>query len=267
MVIPPPDDDALFDALYSERIRSLSRHFWTPVSVARRAAELLQRPGVHRVLDVGSGVGKFVLAAAASAPVIDFVGIEHRRPLIHAARSARDLLGIPNARFLLGDATRESWASFDAFYFFNPFAENLFVDDDRIDDGVELSASRFIHDVRRVEDRLRAARVGSVVVTYHGSTGRMPACYNLDTSEAAGTDCLRVWTKRRERDNGSFFVEVDDDIVLCSSPATPAEQVCQRIQSATPIPSAPGEIEHTAEPQLIPEAIHYGPEAAVRMPR
>ncbi len=215
MVIPDTDraDDDAFDAVYPACIRLLSGRFWTPVAVARRAADLLYHAGAHRVLDVGAGSGKFVLAAASAAPRLDFVGVEQRPHLVEAARRACLQLGVSNAHFQVADVTSMSWEGFDAFYFFNPLAENLFVQCEQIDDRVELTEKRFAREVLRIERALRKARLGTVVVTYHGSSVRMPTCHDLRASEPAGTDWLRLWTKRREADDGSFFVEVDDGLV------------------------------------------------------
>ncbi len=106
-----------------------------------------------------------------------------------------------------------SWRRFDAFYFFNPLAENLFDEEDRLDDRVELTRVRFAREVLRVECTLRRARLGTLVATYHGSSGRIPSCYEPVASERAGSDRLRLWRKHREKDDGSFFVEVGDRIV------------------------------------------------------
>jgi SAM-dependent methyltransferase len=209
-----PAEDVVFDAVYPTIIRLLSPRFWTPVAVARRAATLLRAAGARRVLDVGAGVGKFVLVAASSVPEIDFVGVEQRRHLVETAQIARLKLRIPNAYFHVADVTTMSWNGFDAFYFYNPFAENLYFEDDRIDDQVELTRRRFVRDALGVERALRAAPLGSLALTYHGLSGRIPACYELETCERAGSDWLRLWTKRREKDDGLFFVEVDDGSVL-----------------------------------------------------
>jgi hypothetical protein len=217
---PLLDDDAHFDARYPKPIWILSRRFWTPVSVARRAAELLRAAGARRVLDVGAGAGKFVLVAAACAPELEFVGFEHRPHLVQVARRMCEQLGIPNARVDVADATTASWAGFDAFYFFNPFAENVYVAGDCIDDRVELTAERLTGDIRRVEKKLARAPVGTVVVTYHGATGPIPASYDLEAAERAGSDWLRVWAKRRDIDNGAFFLEMDDGAVCRSARAT-----------------------------------------------
>lgn len=206
-------DDAAFDAAYPPWIQRFSGRFSTPVGVARRAAEMFRESGARRVLDVGAGVGKFVLAACACVPAIVFVGIEQRADLIEIARRVRFEQRIPNALFLKGDATSASWAPYDGFYFFNPLAENLFALEERIDNRVELSEARFMREVLRIEQALRDARLGTLVVTYHGSSTRMPACYELRASERAGSDCLRLWVKKWETDDGSFFVEVNDSIV------------------------------------------------------
>jgi hypothetical protein len=206
-------EDTAFDAVYPLAIRAVSRHFWTPVRVAKRAAQMFRQAGARRVLDVGAGAGKFVLVAAAEAPDVFFVGIEQRAHLIDVACRAQGRLQVANASFRVGDVTEPTWSTFDGFYFFNPLAENLFADGEQLDDTVELTEARFFCDVLRVERRLRAAPLGTAVVTYHGMSGRMPACYELSESERAGSDWLRLWVKRRERGEG-FFIEVDDRVVL-----------------------------------------------------
>jgi SAM-dependent methyltransferase len=212
---PTPEkgaEDAAFDSIYPPSIRAISRRFWTPVDVARRAANLFRQAGARRVLDVGSGVGKFVLVAAGAVPEVSFVGVEQRAHLVDVAKRAQERLRLPNAFFVVGEATASSWRIFDGFYFFNPFAENLFVDGDQLDDAVELSESRFFRDVLRTERALREAPLGTSVVTYHGMSGRMPACYELSQTTCAGSDWLRLWVKTQERAEG-FFRECGDGVV------------------------------------------------------
>jgi SAM-dependent methyltransferase len=200
-------DDHAFDSIYPAAIRALSSRFWTPVEVARRAASLLRQAGARRVLDVGAGVGKFALVAAAAMPELQFVGIEQRKQLVEVARRARQRLGIANARFRVGDATLAAWHAYDAFYFFNPFAENVFCGGECIDNRVELTESRFVRDVMRADHALRAAPNGTAVLTYHGSSGRIPSCYDLSHSERAGSDWLQLWVKRRDSGRRLFAVE------------------------------------------------------------
>jgi SAM-dependent methyltransferase len=213
---PIPDpcsaDDTSFDLLFPRELRARSAQFWTPVDVARTAAQLLRKAGARNVLDVGAGVGKFALAAAAAAPEMRFVGIEQRPRLVELARLAAKRLELTNVRFQSGDATRVPLWPFDGLYFFNPFAENLFEDTARFDGSVELTRERFVSDVLRVEAALRTAPVGLAMVTYHGMGGRIPSSYELAEDVRARTDWLRLWVKRHAADDGSFFLELDDQV-------------------------------------------------------
>jgi SAM-dependent methyltransferase len=210
---PDRIDDASFDALYPPAVRAISSRFWTPVDVARRAARWFRRAGAQHVLDVGSGVGKFALVAAATEADLTVLGVEQRPRLVEVARDVQIAMQLQNAAFEVGDVTRMRWRGFDGLYFFNPLGENLHALHDRIDDDVELTEARFFGDVLRVERSLRAAPLGTVVVTYHGMSGRVPACYDLARSERAGTDWLRLWVKQRDIDDG-FFLETGDGAVV-----------------------------------------------------
>jgi len=212
-VLASLESDDAFDALYPREVRAVSRRFWTPLDTARRAALLLADAGATRVLDVGSGVGKFALVAAASAPQLEVVGIEQREHLVLVARAAASRLGLRNVRFVLGDATEMSWSEFDGFYFYNSFAENLFDRGDRLDDRAVLSFARFARDVQRTYAALRVARTGTAVATFYGSSGRVPCSYQLVHQAAAGSGWLRLWVKGESGDDGSFFVE-DGESVL-----------------------------------------------------
>ena len=70
--------DADFDALCGSEIRKLSRIHWTPCKVATLAAELLVKSPDDRILDVGSGAGKFCILGALHTPA-RFVGVEKRK--------------------------------------------------------------------------------------------------------------------------------------------------------------------------------------------
>ena len=210
-------DDATFDALYTEPIRARSSHFWTPVAVATRAAQLFAHHEVRRVLDVGSGPGKFCLTAACVCPAVDFTGVEHRPRLVEAARAAGELLRVRNAYFRAGDATSFPWIAFDGFYLYNPFAENVCDAAEHLDDAVELSQSRYFRDVRRVRVALAAAPEGVVMVTYNGAGGPIPVSYDLVHAERAGSSWLRVWVKRGYDDGKMYYVEDGDDLLIVST--------------------------------------------------
>jgi SAM-dependent methyltransferase len=189
----PLADDA-FDELYPEWAQAMSRIHWTPVEVARRAAELLvSRPNM-RVLDIGSGVGKFCLVGTLTTAGV-FYGIEQRFHFVRAARETAKRLGIEEARFLHGNMVDLDWGAFDGYYLYNPFAENLTSVMDPIDRSIDVDPALYFDYVKYVRHKLHAARRGTRVVTYHGFGGDMPPSYHLEREEQSGTDRLELWLK------------------------------------------------------------------------
>jgi len=199
--------DAAFDYLLPPAARSKSMLHWTPIAVARAVAARLEAHGARSVLDAGSGAGKFCVVAGSVSPRLTFLGIEQRGGLVSAARHLAARLGVANAHFELGDALGRSWAPFDGFYFFNPFAENALGSDDVFDAASGVAKHRFGTEARRLLRRLREARRGAVVVTYHGLGGAIPSSYELVAEEDSGTGRLRTWIKRR--DNEEDWVHLD----------------------------------------------------------
>lgn len=189
--------DFELDRVFSLELRKVSSFFWTPVSVALRAAELLVDGPATRVLDVGSGIGKFCLIGAAATGA-SFTGVEHRERFVRAARDAADRMGLGGVSFVHGTFDRVDVASFDAIYFFNPFEENVWVAHEHVDRSVELSEERYAADVLRAEQLLSRARVGTRVVTYHGFGGVVPSSYSLTLRERRHSGILDLWTKTEE---------------------------------------------------------------------
>lgn len=186
--------DGVFDSIYPAGVTRLSRRHWTPVAVARRAAQLLVVDARTRVLDVGAGAGKLCLVGAL-ATAATFTGIEQRAPLVGIARAIAQRYGVARARYEHGVIDHVDWTQFDAFYFFNPFGENRLETADWIDAAVELSRSRYDRDLGCALAALDRARVGTRVVTYHGIGAELPHGYDRRACEAAGTDALELWVK------------------------------------------------------------------------
>lgn len=210
-----PVDDGVFDALYAAPLRARSQQYWTTTDVARQAAFLFARHNARRVLDIGSGPGKFCLVAACARPDLEFTGVEHRAHLVEAARAAARRLDLHNVRFFQADATDPAWFGFDGFYLNNPFAENLYSVDDHFDDTVELSRRRFMDDVERVIRCLASVATGTCVVTYNGFGGPIPSTFELVHAERAGYDWLRLWVKRHETASPEdYYLEEDDGVTL-----------------------------------------------------
>lgn len=99
--------DPAFDAIYPERVRVFSWRYWTPVEVARRAAQLLVTSESTRVLDIGSGAGKFCLVGALTTRAT-FTGIEQRQHLVEVAQWIAERYRVPHVEYRHGDV-RTVW--------------------------------------------------------------------------------------------------------------------------------------------------------------
>jgi len=171
-------------------------HF-TPIAVARCAARLLApRPGM-RVLDVGSGPGKFCVVAACEVPQATFAGVEIRPHLVHMARKLASRVGVQNVSFVHADAMDVDWSVYDAFYFYNPFAEQLHEEAFLLDRSMSVESSRFGEYVMAARQRLSAAAVGTRLVTYHSFGASAPPGYDFAESHTIGSDRLELWIKTR----------------------------------------------------------------------
>lgn len=184
-----------FDLVFPEWARRLSDVHWTPVEVARRAARQLAVDSRTRILDIGSGVGKFCLVGALTTHAT-FVGIEQRENLIDVARQTAQRYDVVRARFRHGNMMDLDWSEFDGFYLFNPFQEHIFDSITPISGAIERSAQHYRDYVVATYVRLLSARVGTRVATYHGFGGTVPEGYQLLSRDAVGTGSLEVWEKK-----------------------------------------------------------------------
>jgi SAM-dependent methyltransferase len=183
--------DAELDEVFPEELRDRSHVHWTPIAVAVRAAEWLAPVPRLRILDVGAGVGKVCVVGAAVTGAT-WWGIEQDAAQVAAANHAAWALDVDRrTRFVHGDGSRLSWDEFDGFYFYNPFTTLM----------LAPHASPFVRyatiqsTLRRIEQRLAAARPGTRVVTYHGFGGKLPPGYSLAAREPAGGDALELWLR------------------------------------------------------------------------
>ncbi len=183
--------DPTIDDLYPDEVAALSMRHFTPVAVARRAAELLAPTPQHRVLDLGAGPGKLCIVGAATTGA-HFTGIELRRHFVRAAITAGSRLLLRNVHFIHADILDVEWRPYDSYYLYNPFAEHLI---GAIDETVHARPPLFSFYVDAVRRRLSVANLGTRVVTYHGFGGHFPPGFRLASREKAGSDELELWIK------------------------------------------------------------------------
>lgn len=185
--------DTAFDKLYPERIRQLSGKHWTPMEIAKKSARFLASEPGTKILDIGSGAGKFCLIGAYHFPSSVFYGIEQRKDLYQVAVSAKKTTGSQNVHFLFGNITQFDHSRFDHFYFYNAFYENL-ASDGHIDQLLPYSTELYHYYSRYLYNILESKRSGTRLVTFHSLEDEVPPCYQL--VDATLDLNLKMWVKR-----------------------------------------------------------------------
>lgn len=184
--------DQNFDRLYPASVHALASRHWTPLRVAQLAAEFLAITPESRILDIGSGPGKFCLAAAHFQPGSQYFGIEQRSNLVAEANRLKDLLQKYNVRFLHGNFTRLDFEQYDHFYFYNAFYENL-RGTEKIDQGLEYTEELYHYYNRQLFQLLDQKPSGTRLATFHSLEAEIPPAYHEVGYERDGL--LKFWIK------------------------------------------------------------------------
>jgi SAM-dependent methyltransferase len=146
--------DRVFDRLLPDGLRVVSGKYWTPLVVAKRAAEWFDDVGVRTVVDIGSGAGKFCVVAALVGDC-RFTGLEQRPSLVASARALARLFDLQDrVSFVEGALGVVAAPSAQAYYLYNPFGQYCFGSARYADAGVEFNDARFAHDVAAAEHLL-----------------------------------------------------------------------------------------------------------------
>lgn len=190
-------DERLFDRFLTYDLRIVSCQHWTPLAVAMRVAEWLNQLEVKTVVDIGSGAGKFCVATAL-ATQCNFVGVEQRPRLVHAAGELAEIFGVDDrVRFIHGTLSQGAVPEADAYYLYNPFGENLFGSEDWLDGDVELNKERYERDIALMEALLERAPIGTYLIKYNGFGGLVPSSYDALHTDLCLPNLLRLWRKTR----------------------------------------------------------------------
>ncbi|TGL62714.1 methyltransferase domain-containing protein [Leptospira ognonensis] len=185
--------DADFDSLYPEKIQQLSAVQWTPVDVILQIHRHMKFTKQDRILDIGSGVGKFCLVSSLLSDAL-FFGIERRKHLFEIAESVQKDLKTKNVKFKLGEMISLDWSNYNVLYFYNPFYESLTAKNE-IDDQMEKGLQKFTLDLIRVKNRLSLLPRGTKVITYHSFGGKMPNSFQQTKKISLVTGDIEFYEK------------------------------------------------------------------------
>jgi SAM-dependent methyltransferase len=193
--------DSDFNAIYPEKIQLLAKQHWTPVSVAKLASEfLVDRPGA-RVLDIGSGAGKFCMIGATNTKGY-FTGIEQRLELIELSRKISASYYIHNVEFLHANITSIKFSDYDSFYFYNSFYENINMIN-RIDDTIKLDMHLYHLYSMYIVEQFASLPLGARLVTFCSPSTIIPRTFKLQDSSKGGL--LKFWEKVNIESDRQFY--------------------------------------------------------------
>lgn len=183
--------DEEFDALFPAEFHEHSNRHYTSVFIAQKAIEFLTEDPAARILDIGSGTGKFCLIGAVTTKN-EYVGVEYRPKFVDAANALTQVECIKNTRFICDTILNIDFRDFDNFYMFNPFLEHKDPSAKMDQDVADLAQS---YEVFRnyVYDQYSKLPVGTRVATYYVGKDQFPDSYKMVAGFYGGTLCF--WEK------------------------------------------------------------------------
>ena len=184
-------DDDTFNQLYPNHIKKLANRHWTPVVVAKMAAEYLAQKPDTKILDIGSGAGKFCLIGAACTQGI-FYGIEQRNYLVEISKEIVSKYDFKNIEFIHSNINIINFSDYEAFYYFNSFYENIDTSCP-IDNHVLPNTDLFYSYSNYVKQQLHNTPAGTLLVTYYTDPVDIPNNFTL--SHSAHYGFLKFWKK------------------------------------------------------------------------
>lgn len=185
-------DDLIFNTLYPLPVRAVAEKHWTPLAVAEKAAAFLAVSVDEKVLDIGSGSGKFCLTAAHQHPQTDFYGVEQRSDLVALCNDLKEKLRLKNVSFICDNIINVDFKDYDHFYFYNSFYENI-EGTQKIDYNVAYSERLYDAYNRYLYKQLNKKPSGTRLVTYHSFGSEIPKGYEV--VQTAYEDYLKFWIK------------------------------------------------------------------------
>ncbi len=184
--------DKVFNALYPLHIQEVAEKHWTPIAVAEKAAAFLAISADVKILDIGSGSGKFCLTAAHLYPQTLFYGIEQRPGLVSLSQELAKKLELENVVFLCNNITKVDFSRYDHFYFYNAFYENI-AGTQKIDNDIIYSEDLYNYYNRYLYKQLDKMPAGTRLVTYHSFGKEVPKSFEIVHTDY--NEYLKFWVK------------------------------------------------------------------------
>lgn len=184
--------DLNFNSLYPKPIQEVSEKHWTPINVAKKAAAFLAISPDVKILDIGSGSGKFCLIAAHEHPLTTFYGVEQRQNLVDLSKEISQKLHLENVIFNCENICNIDFEKYDHFYFYNSFYENV-PGTQKIDSSIKYSEELYNYYNRYLYRQLNQKPAGTRLVTYHSFGSEIPAGYEVVHTDY--NEFLKFWIK------------------------------------------------------------------------
>lgn len=184
--------DLNFNSLYPDAIREAADKHWTRIEVAKKAAEFLAISSEAKVLDIGSGAGKFCIVAAHEYPKTHFFGVEQRQNLVDISNGLAKEFNLHNVSFICDNICNIDFKKFDHFYFYNSFYENV-PGTQKIDYAIKYSEDLYNFYNRYLYKQLNKKQAGTRLVTYHSFGSEIPPGYQVVQTDYS--DFLKFWIK------------------------------------------------------------------------
>lgn len=184
--------DLIFNSLYPKPIQEVAEKHWTPINVAKKAAAFLAASEGTKVLDIGSGCGKFCLVAAHDHPLTNFYGVEQRQNLVDLSTELGKELQLENAFFICENICNIDFEKYDHFYFYNSFYENV-PGTQKIDSSIKYSEELYNYYNRYLYRQLKKKPKGTRLVTYHSFGSEIPNGYEVVNTDY--NEFLKFWIK------------------------------------------------------------------------
>lgn len=187
------ENDSEFDKVYPSRYQKISKIHWTPVEVIKTTVEWLEENKALRILDIGSGVGKFCILGSIVSK-LTFVGVEKRKNLFLQSKKIAAFFKTKNVFFINDNITNINFQEFDAFYYFNPFCEQI-AHSDWIDQEPDFSEEKYKNYEDYVISELSVMPIGAKVITYCSNDFILPSSFRLKNMMYDGQ--LLLWIKEQ----------------------------------------------------------------------